>query len=131
MGAPNRNSPVNDYSLEDRAALFEELRFLKRQQWAIATSAVPLLGAVFAISRSVELTMIEKGMATVFLILIAGFGVTFLYDLQRSLKKTRIVLDPDDKDDAWFRGVEVTRALACIVLCTSAVVFYFLWCRFT
>jgi len=80
MGAPNRNSPVNDYSLEDRAALFEELRFLKRQQWAIATSAVTLLGAVFAISRSVELTMIEKGMATVFLILIAGFGVTFLYD---------------------------------------------------
>jgi hypothetical protein len=45
---------------DDRAAQLEEIRFAKRQQWAIATAAVTLLAAVFGIARTTKLDTAEK-----------------------------------------------------------------------
>src|SRR5215510_8897571 len=99
---------------DDRAAQFEELRFAKRQQWAIATAAVTLLAAVFGIARTTKVDTVEKAFATIFVVLIASFGIAFLHQLQGHLSRVRIALDPNDADP-WFRGVDILRVLAGIV----------------
>jgi Ca2+/H+ antiporter len=73
----------------DRAARHEELRFAKKQQLYVATSAVTLLAAIFAIARSTTLSDVEKAIATVFIVLIATYGIVFLFKLQDHLKAVR------------------------------------------
>ena len=63
----------------DPAARHEELRFAKKQQWYVATSAVTLLAAIFAIARSTTLSDVEQAIATVFIVFIATFGIVFLF----------------------------------------------------
>jgi O-antigen/teichoic acid export membrane protein len=81
----------------------EELRFAKKQQWYVATSAVTLLGAIFAITRVTKLKFVENAVATIFIALVAGFGVYFLCKLQHHLKRVRLELDPDDKNPSLSR----------------------------
>jgi hypothetical protein len=82
----------------DRAARHEEVRFLKKQQWAVATAGVVLLGAFLATIRDVHLTALEKVLAVVLVIAGVCAGGFFLDDLQKGLAKVRVSLDPDDPD---------------------------------
>ena len=110
----------------DRDARLEELRFAKRQQWYIAPSGVTLLGAIFAIAHQTQLNDVEKVLASIFIALIAGFGIFFLFRLQDHLKNVRRALDPIDPNP-WFRGVDVFLVLAGLVFLSAVVVLYFLW----
>src|SRR5262245_22786608 len=114
---------------KDRAARFEELRFAKRQQWSIATSAVTLLAAIFGIAHVIkEPKLGEKVVATILIAFVTGFACWFLYKLQRHLKKTRKLLDPTDQRP-WVRGVDVAAVLAGTVVVSGLVVVYYVWCR--
>jgi hypothetical protein len=110
------------------AARFEEIRFLKRQQWSVATYALTLLGAIFAIARVADppLTLLEKIFGSSFVIGVAAFGISILWLLQTSLTGTRLVLDGKDAG-AWFRGRPIAWSLTAIVFFSAAVVGWFLW----
>jgi hypothetical protein len=112
---------------KDRAAKLEELRFAKRQQWSIATSAVTLLAAIFGIVHVIKGPNLgEKIAATTLIVLIAGSACWFLWKLQRHLKKTRTLLDPMDPKP-WFRGADILGVLAGTVIISGLVVGYYLW----
>jgi hypothetical protein len=111
---------------KDRAARLEELRFLKKQQWYIATSAVTLLAAIFGIAHIIKFNLYEEIAATVLVALIMGFACWFLCKLQGSLKDTRLLLDPMD-DKPWFRGGDILAVLMGIVVVSGLVVGYYLW----
>ena len=111
---------------QDRASQLEELRFAKGQQWYIATAAVTLLSAIFWIERSIKLNCPEKAAATLFIVLIAGFGIWFLFKLQKHMKDVRLELNPNDPNP-WWRNYDVLFVLAGVVFLAGSVVMYFLW----
>ena len=111
----------------DRASQLEELRFAKRQQWYIATAAVTLLSAIFWIEHSIRLVRWEKIVVTVFIGLIAGFGICFLVKLQNHLKEVRLTLGYPNDLNPWWRGVDVLSVLIGVVALAALVVLYFLW----
>jgi hypothetical protein len=111
----------------DRASQFEELRFAKGQQWYIATAAITLLGAIFWIAQSIRLVRWEKIFVTVFIGLIAGFGICFLVKLQNHLKEVRLTLGYPNDLNPWWRGVDVLSVLLGVVALAALVVLYFLW----
>ena len=80
----------------DRAAWHEEVRFLKRQQWAVATAGVVLLSGLLAAIRDHHLTTLDK----LFVVVVIGLGVWcgwfFLDDLQSGLGRVRRDLNPSD-----------------------------------
>ena len=118
---------MNDRENIERASQLEELRFAKRQQWYIATAAVTLLSAIFWIEQSIRLVRWEKIVATVFIGLIAGFGICFLVKLQNHLKEVRLTLGYPKDLNPWWRGVDVLSVLIGIVFFAALVVVYFLW----
>src|SRR5215831_15813922 len=118
---------MNDRENIERASQFEELRFAKRQQWYIATAAVTLLSAIFWIEQSIRLVRWEKIVATVFIGLIAGFGICFLVKLQKHLKEVRLTLGYPNDLNPWWRGVDVLSVLIGVVFFAALVVVYFLW----
>jgi amino acid transporter len=120
------NETMTDHGNIDRASQFEELRFAKRQQWYIATAAVTLLAAIFWIERNAQLSSTEKAAATVFIVMIMGFGIWFLFKLQNYMKTVRLLLDPSDPN-SWWRNGDVLFVLAGVVLLAAIVVLYFFW----
>ena len=111
----------------DRASQWEELRFARGQQWYVATAAVTLLSAIFFIEQSIRLVRWEKIFATVFIGLIAGFGICFLVKLQNHLKEVRLTLGYPNDLNPWWRGVDILSVLIGIVALAALVVLYFLW----
>jgi len=86
---------------QDRPALFEELRFAKRQQWYVAASAVALNAAAIAATRNFKkLHWVAALAATVFVVGVAWGSVRLLWQLQRHLRSVRFALDPYDRDAA-------------------------------
>jgi hypothetical protein len=80
-----------------KSSLLEELRFAKRQQMAVATSAMALLGAILAIGNLLKpLSGWEKwvGMGGAMVVALVGSG--FIWSLENHLKRTRLRIDPDD-----------------------------------
>ena len=113
---------------KDRAARLEELRFAKKQQWYIATSAVTLLAAIFGIAHVIKLTTLdEKKVGTVFVVLIVWLACEFLRQLQGHLKNTRLLLDPTKDRTPWLRGVDILAVLMGTVITSGLVVLYYLW----
>jgi hypothetical protein len=111
---------VLQQSGEARRCLIKEVRFYKKQQWAVATAGVVLLGAFLATIRDVRMTALDKFLAVM---LIAGgvyAGWFFLDSLQCGLAKVRRRLDPSDSD-AVTRGRDIS-ALHKSVLVASALV---------
>jgi len=115
---------------KDRSQLFEELRFAKKQQWAVATAAVTLLGAIFALQHSVAgdsgagpIRPPEKIALAVAITLVAAFGCSFLAILQKYMRDTRLRLDPSDKDAA-LRGVSIVGALIGVIILSAFSVLY-------
>jgi hypothetical protein len=114
----------------DRPQWFEELRFAKKQQWAITTAAVTLLAAVYALQRSVDpgIGSKEKVVVVVAVVLIATFGCIFLFTLQKYIRDTRLRLDRTDKD-ALLRGVSIVGVLSGVVILSAGCVLYFVALR--
>jgi hypothetical protein len=107
---------LSDRDKIDRAAFHEEVRFYKRQQWAVTTAGVVLLGALLAI-RDVQ------HMAVVAVVLIpVGLGAAcfFLDDLQEALGRVRRMLDPFGHKPAT-RGSDIM-ILHKLILVVSALV---------
>jgi hypothetical protein len=77
----------------DRAAWHEQVQFLKKQQWAVATAGVVLFGAFLAIMRDHDMSPWEKYLAVLFIVVGAGAGCFFLDDLQNGLATVRRALD--------------------------------------
>jgi hypothetical protein len=105
----------------------EELRFAKKQQWYVAASVVGLLGAIFAISRGLQLSEVEKAVATIFILAIAGCGIRILKHLQDHMQHLRQRLEPYAEKIYWHRPTDVFWALAAVALISGVVIVYLLW----
>ena len=119
MSDQNRGE-LSDKDKIDRAARHEEVRFLKKQQWAVATAGVLLLGALLATIRNMHMTVLDKFLAVVLIAIGVYAGWLFLDDLQYGLADVRRWLDPADRDAAT-RGREILY-LHKFILVASAVV---------
>ena len=116
----NESEPATD---GDRPQWFEELRFAKKQQWAIATAVVTLLAAIVALAHGNDPGPKEKVVLAVVVTLVAAFGCTFLVMLQRYMRDTRLRIDPTDKD-ALLRGTSIVGALVGVVILGAIAVLY-------
>src|SRR4051794_22805204 len=95
---------LSDREKLDHTARHEEVRFAKKQQWSVTTSAVTLLAAIFGITHLVEPGpgLREKIAATIFVVAILGSAGLFLWKLQDHLSETRTLLDRTDREP-WLR----------------------------
>ena len=119
MSDQNRGE-LSDKDKIDRAARHEEVRFLKKQQWAVATAGILLLGALLATIRNMHMTVLDKFLAVVLIAIGVYAGWLFLDDLQYGLADVRRWLDSADRDAAT-RGREILY-LHKFILVASAVV---------
>ena len=117
MSDQNRGE-LSDKDKIDRAARHEEVRFLKKQQWAVATAGVLLLGALLATIRNMHMTALDKFLAVVLIAIGVYAGWLFLDDLQYRLADVRRWLEPGD---VATRGREILH-LHKFILVASAVV---------
>jgi hypothetical protein len=115
------NGNLSDKDKIDRAAQHEELRFYKKQQWAVTTAGVVLLGAFLTIVRDVHITALDKFLAVILIFLAAWAGWFVLDDLQEGVVKVRRALDPSDRDAA-IRGREILGLHKSILVATALVV---------
>jgi uncharacterized membrane protein len=120
MSDRNREE-LSDKDKIDRAAWHEEIRFLKKQQWAIATAGVLLLGALLVTVRNMHLTALDKFLAVVLIALGVYTGWLFLDDLQYRLADLRRWLEPADRD-ATTRGRELFHLHKSILVASAVVV---------
>jgi uncharacterized membrane protein len=120
MSDQNRDE-LSDKEKIDRAAFHEEVRFLKRQQWAVSTAGVLLFGALLAAIRDMRMTALDRLLVVVLIAIGVYGGWFFLDDLQDGLAKVRRSLDPNDYDAAT-RGVGVVRLFKSILVVSAVVV---------
>src|SRR5262245_54202949 len=105
----------------------EELRFAKKQQWYVATAAVTLSAAVFALADKLDdITDYEKRIAV---LAVATIAVCAFLNL-RSLQKHIVSKRPENDQVPWWmsRGVEVMWTLVgAVVLSSIAVGYAIMW----
>jgi hypothetical protein len=108
--------------LVDRAARHEEVRWLKKQQWAITTAGVVLFGAFLTILRNVQhLTALDKFMAVALIALGVWAGWFYLDDIQNGLAGVRRALDPNDPNPAE-RDDDILGLHKAILIASAVVV---------
>ena len=112
---------LSDQEKIDRAAFHEEVRFYKKQQWAVATAGVVLLGAFLATVNDVHMTALDKFLAVVLIALGVCAGGYFLDSLQTGLADVRRRLDPSD-NDAAIRGRDIMNLHKAILVGSALVV---------
>jgi uncharacterized membrane protein len=95
-----KRDELSDKDKIDRAAWHEEVRFLKPQQWAVATAGVLLLGPLLAAIRNMHFTALDRFLVVVLIAIGVYAGWLFLDDLQYGLANVRRSLDPTDRDAA-------------------------------
>jgi len=117
---------LNDQDKIDRAAFHEEVRFYKKQQWAVATAGVVLLGAFLATVRDVHLTALDKFLAVILIVAGVCAGGYFLDSLQEGLANVRRRLDPSDRD-ATTRGRDIVNLHKAILVFSVLVVVWALF----
>jgi hypothetical protein len=115
-------------SKNDRPQYFEELRFAKKQQWSVATAAISLIAAIYAVEHGETPSPNEKILTAILITLIAVFGCFFLVNLQQHMRATRLTLNEEDKDPL-LRGVSVLAVLMGAIISSAAFVIYFLIVR--
>jgi hypothetical protein len=107
-----------------KAALWEELRFAKRQQWTITAAVVALIAGAYGIEKSLDPW--EQALAAAILIgVVVVAGIYWLFDLQGHLYRTRLVIDRSDPDP-WWRGSDVVSGMAGAMIISAIVVCYLL-----
>jgi hypothetical protein len=112
---------LSDREKIDRAAFHEEVRFYKRQQWAVTTAGVVLLGAFLATVRGPHMTELVKSLAVVPIAVGLGAGCYFLDSLQEALANVRLRLDPYDPNPAT-RGGDIMYLHKFILVVSALVV---------
>jgi hypothetical protein len=108
-----------------RAALLEEVRFIKRHQITVAGGVVAILGAALGL-KSFPLTSYDKGIVTVLILLLTVGAAAFLFSLHSHMARTRKLLDPTDAGHL-SRGASILGGVISVVVVTAAVVIYLLW----
>jgi hypothetical protein len=108
---------LSDEEKIDRAARHEEVRFLKRQQWAVAAAGVVLISALLTFLKDVHVTRLDKFLILVLITAGVAFGCYFLNDLQCGLARVREALDPRDWE-ASTRGRPIMLLLLAILVGT-------------
>jgi hypothetical protein len=95
-----------------KAGHMEELRFGKRQQWAVAAYTIGLIAGAFHLADGAKpLACWEKAVVSNIVLLVAAGGIWLMFDLQKHLASTRTTIDPDDKRP-WWRGMPIAFGLA-------------------
>jgi hypothetical protein len=115
----------------DRAARHEEVRFLKRQQWAVTTAGAALLGAFLAVIRNGSGHMVSgwgKYFAIVPIVVLVWAGWYFLNKLQDGLGAVRLQLDPCDPNP-FTRGDDILRLHKFVLLISAVVVGVAIFCH--
>ena len=106
-----------------KAALLEELRFAKRQQWTITAAVVALIAGAYSLEKSLEPW--EQAVAAILIGVVAAGGIYWLIDLQHHLHRTRLRIDPYDPDP-WWRGADVASGMGGAMVISAIVVCYLL-----
>jgi hypothetical protein len=111
--------PLRDpFRIETAMVDQEELRFIKKQQWYVATASVTLNAAVIALLKGSQLRDCEPLVACLFIGLVAGFGVVVLWQLQNHMRTLREPSAP------WHRVTDVFYLLTFFVLAVAVGVGY-------
>jgi len=105
-----------------KVALWEELRFVKRQQWTITAAVVVLMAGAYSITRS--LVGWEKSVITILIVASAIGGIYWLFDLQRHLRRTRLVIGPYDRG---HRGLDIVYGMVITLIISAVAVCYLSW----
>ena len=93
MSDENRDE-LSDKDKIDRAAWHEEVRFLKKQRWAVATAGVLLLAGLLATIRNMHLTALDRFLAVMLIAIGVYAGWLFLDDLQYGLADVPTLVGP-------------------------------------
>jgi hypothetical protein len=120
MSDQNRGG-LTDQEKIDRAARHEEVRYLKRQQWAVATAGAVLSGAFLATINNYHMTPLDRFLAVLLLAAGVWAGWFFLDDLQCGLARVRRALDPADHEAAT-RGSPIVNLHKAILVASAPVV---------
>jgi len=113
------NSNLSDEEKIDRAARHEELRFYKKQQWAITTAGVILLGALLTIAFNVSITALDKFLILILIALALSAGWFVIDILEEGVVGVRRALGPFD---AVIHGREISGLLKSILFASGLVV---------
>jgi hypothetical protein len=119
--ADQANGNLSDKDKIDRVAQHEELRFYKKQRWAVTTAAVVLLGAFLTTVSKVHVTALDKFFAVILISLAVCAGWFVLDNFQEGIVKVRCALDPADRDAA-IRGREILSLHKSILVASAVVV---------
>src|SRR5262249_12781553 len=98
-----------------KAALLEELRFAKRQQWTVTAAVVALIAGAYNVAKS--LARWEKVVAAIMVVVVVAGGIYWLLDLQG----TRLRIDPYDRG-AGHRGLDVVYGMIWAMILSAAAV---------
>jgi hypothetical protein len=100
---------------------------MKKQQWNVAYYAILLLGAVFAVKKAFEPTLVdyERRLLTVLCIGVLVLSIFLLSSIQWDIGRHRKRIAPDA--DAYSRGLEFTIPLGLSVLLACCTVVYWIW----
>jgi hypothetical protein len=120
MSDQNRDN-LSDKEKIDRAARHEEVRFLKKQQWAVATAGAVLSGAFLATVSNYHMTPLDRFLAVLLMAVGVWAGWFFLDDLQCGLARVRRALDPADHEAAT-RGSKIVNLHRAILIASALVV---------
>jgi len=112
------NGKLSDEEKIDRAARHEELRFYNKQQWAVATAGVILLGALLTTAFNVHITALDKFLILILIALAISADWFVIDNLEESIVGVRRALGPAD---AVIHGREISGLLKSI-LCASGLV---------
>ena len=107
-----------------KAAYLEELRFAKRQQWAVTIAVVTLIAGAYSMVQ--PLGPWEKHVAIRLIGVVVAVGCWLLYSLQCHLRNTRLAIDWWDTNPLW-RGAEIVIGMWIALGASAAVLFYSLW----
>jgi len=111
-----------------KAALWEELRFVKRQQWAVTTAVIALIAGAYSIAGVKQpLGLWEKWVAMGFILGLVAGGWWLLYSLQCHLRRTRLAIDRYDPNPL-SRSADVVIGMAiALAVSAGAVCYSLLW----
>ena len=112
------NGKLSDEEKIDRAARHEELRFYNKQQWAVTTAGVILLGALLTTAFNVHITALDKFLILILIALAISADWFVIDNLEESIVGVRRALGPAD---AVIHGREISGLLKSI-LCASGFV---------
>jgi hypothetical protein len=105
----------------------EELRFAKERQWAVAIATITFIAGAFHMAHTVKQPLVrwEQYAATILVSIVAIGGGGMLLQLQRHLRATRLVIDPNDPDP--WRGRGTVYGLICVLGISAIAVCYSFW----